>query len=865
VKLNRICRSLTSLTLSLLLSIQLAWGVDPNTGLNSADVAETVDKGEKSKLTEEMREKSAKSAGEFQFAHHLDGFSLWHLLFLSNYLAGSSMPLICRNAGMIVPSNPIPTLQNMLIPLIALDNLVYSFASFIQLYFDYLLYEQNKKLVENYNTELANLTGEGEEAVTTGSGTGSGSGSGLGNQNLTATQRNFGKRRVNVGIVAGSGSGSGSGSAENSNKLVGRDLDMSIRRLQLKMIEDQIALLKMKKDAVQATEAGYKLSAVFSAAGLLLQIAGAADPRYGAMFLAAGAAASVAKSTVVVTGGAVAGGAGGYVAGGAAGAILGPLAPIAMVGGSMGGTAAGAITGAYAAASIDNAINGAAAATILGFPDVCLSMAAVVGGIAGMSNWSDSMFKKHAEDLVKQGPPKPPEEVLWLKPELKLPWEKLYLIEDVHADVKEDAEGMTDLAGDVEAVFKTGENLANMGRNSELMSELSEAQSPMDAVKVLSDKFLTKEFFNEYAYYMGFRNGGENAFLAWLISSSDLIFFPGRGYSMAPVPQVPGINGSFFSRMVHSTLSAYFAFKYRQDVESYINKLYGFRDKVAKTMEVLERDSGGGAGGGNRGSSGLGSAGGPLDADEGGVCLNGGEFSPSSVGPCGKDPKAAHNPADLFQHDSFKHFLSIPDLGAATALQSLTDGISHMTKGKGRQALNSLNALGQESAALSRKLKDAISFLDNKHPDRKIAENFGNLSRMMMEDYKAAARHVGLNTQKMLQNPGSNSGFFAGFKPLDGKSGGEKTDDKASIEDLLKSLATMPTDSPTEARAVRKSSGFSTYSEDDEAQALAQKFDYDEGKKPDDIDPESQKDIFKIITIRYFKSAFPRFYKRAEE
>ena len=138
---------------------------------------------EKSENTSDQKsykqKKLEKSKNEFGFGNQLGDFSLNYLLFISHYIPGSLMPAVCCN-----PMTPscAPVIGRVL-PLIWLDNLVFSLGSIISLYTELMIFDH---LQSYYKKMEADMQG-GDKCDESVSEIGSGSANGNRSDNASAT------------------------------------------------------------------------------------------------------------------------------------------------------------------------------------------------------------------------------------------------------------------------------------------------------------------------------------------------------------------------------------------------------------------------------------------------------------------------------------------------------------------------------------------------------------------------------------------------------------------------------------------------------------------------------------------------------
>lgn len=885
------------------------------------------------------QKKLEKSKNEFGFGNQLGDFSLNYLLFISHYIPGSLMPVVCRNPMTAYLTGGV----GGVLPLIWLDNLVFSLGSIVSLYTELMIFdhlqsyyrkmEADMKGGDKCNESVSENDSDATNVTRNGSGSGSGSetanGNGSGAKSLLlkrnalkggiVTQR---KLRADLSLNDGSGSGSGSGTA-NTACTPGPEENLQLKGLELQYdaLAHEIELLTMKADAIRATKAAWLLSAALSA------VIGVVMVTTGAAAVTAGAAA-----------GTIIGGELGYFTvsrpvGQAYGAAMGALYGAGVVEPmhSQTGDVCSPmflVTGAYlGAVGINEAIikykadgephpdikfPGAPKSSfnapargkeILPVLNRAKSFEELVYGLLEMLAGKGVTLAQHRriqDELKKNGGFKvDTEDFLALKKYIGLAlkedfWkksselmQKLSLMDKAQAttvNTKDDQEEAADIASeaaeaeslgdgfnifkDATAVFNTGTNAVNLTNESEIGADLRKVkENPVANGPEVISKYLSWDFFVKFANYLGFSNGGELAFLLYITMVGDLVVLKSRSWIIHPLMSYfYGIDGTWEAKLVSSLVAAYFANAYRKEVIEAKKKAIDFKIRVGEIITAMNRPGGGVPNpSGGQTSSAKGESAQLSSSAELKECINSSDLiGPQAVGPC---QGQQNQNVTAFSLDSEGFTSAFGNIGAiaAGAAGNLGQALNRMSAGNEKGAQGELRNLGSAGPSLAAAIKSNLDLLSKKFPKKKINDRLSNLEKLYAGRIQNALRSAGLKAPTLAASPLSFA-TLASIAPPKEQKGNESDGGKDNAvlnkgtKPLLADYGGFKMDFAKGKPLPMAGGQISSYTKQDYQDAVKGNFEY----KDDDIGQNTQEDIFKTITLRYFKTAYPLIFKKKD-
>ncbi|HAZ14329.1 MAG: hypothetical protein A2X86_19070 [Bdellovibrionales bacterium GWA2_49_15] len=826
------------------------------------------------------QKKLEKSKNEFGFGNQLGDFSLNYLLFISHYIPGSLMPVVCRNPMTAALTGGV----GGVLPLIWLDNLVFALGSIVSLYTELMIFDHLQSYYRKMEADMK---------------------------------------------------GSGSGSDGEVN------LQLKGLELQYEALGHEIELLAMKADAIRATKAAWLLSGALSVSiGVILATAGAAVMATAAVSggtagAAAGASIGAALGVEVYGVGAAVGAAYGGVIGAEYGALYSAAAGAAIaeamhsVTGDVCAPMFG-ITGAYlGAVGINEAVKKykddgephpdikfppppkstykapAGASKILPVVTGARSFEELVYGLIEMQTGKsvtlpqyqlikaelekNSDFKKGVDEeefsSLKKYIALALKEDFWKKSSELI--QKLSLLGEAHAttvntqDDQDESAAISDEAvesesladgfnifKDATAVFNTGSNVVNLTNDSEIGADFSKVRAnPIANAPEVISKYLSWDFFVKFANYLGFSNGGELALLLYVTMVGDLVVLKSRSWIMHPlIPFFYGIDGTWEAKLVSSIVAAYFANAYRKEVIEAKKRAIGFKIRVGEIITAMNKPGGGAAtvqGGKFSFTKGASTA---LSSSlENKECITSSDLiGPQSVGPCPGQQNSKTTAFDLDSEGFRSAFGNISAMAAGTAT-SLGQALNHMSSGNNSGARGQLRNLGGAGPSLAAAIKGNLDLLSKKFPKKKINDRLSELEKLYTGRIQNALRSAGVKAPALAAAPLSFATLASISAPTETKDNGagavkDVNTLKKSGGSAIPDFGGFKMDFAKGKPLATEGGQISAYSKQDYLDATKGNFEY----KDDDIGQNAQEDIFKTITLRYFKTAYPRIFKMKE-
>ncbi len=882
-------RKCLSLGLCYLLLIQTTWAQSSHTLNSNQQELKILKASGASDKAGYRQKKLEKSQNEFSFGNQMGDFSFNHLMFLTHYLPGAAIPVLCRNPLAAVATGGIGNF----LPIIHLDNLMFALGSMTSLYMELLIFDHlqgfYKKLEKNMKEGAAE-----DDAKTTES-----------RQRSAATNP--------------------------------KEQQLKALQIQYDALAHEVELLTMKAEAVRATKTMWMLSAALSVALGVVSTAAELTAYYSGTALGAtagaaiGAAAGAAIGVWIYGVGSAVGGPYGAAYGAAIGSYAGPALGLAMVEFIHNGTIDTCaplyhITGPYLAGiGINEAIknyNGKAEPTppppfeappapseeptsmlpahhhqqimkvvnrAQSFDDLLFGMVESQHGrtlepheYLAIRQRLQKEFPQavHSADLqaLKKFLTLGLQENLWKKSHELM--QKLQPIASAHAGTADDqaeaadteaevmeAGQLTDnfnIVKDVGSLFNTGTNVINLTNDTELGDDVKKAiKNPMAHGTEVISKYLTWEFFVKFANYLGFSNGGELAFLLYITVMGDIVTLKARSLLKHPlVPYFYRIDGTWEAKLVSSIVAAHFANGHRKEILEAKKKTIGYKIQVSQMIDKMNESvetpgsktkgvAKGNSGTARKGVGALGS-----DQDKLNNCIdNSGLLGPNSINTCQQGTNKNAADFNLSNDDSDKAFGEIGEVGTgATSLSA--QALSRLSIGDTKGASTNFRALSKLGPQLAATIKEKLDFLKSKYPDKNIQGQIDNIEKLFanrIQNSFTTAKDKAGNLSPIAMT-------FASTTPLANPILEKVTKEQNLGKD--KTTFTMPTANPfgsSNSKATNQMSGeLSNYTEKDYQESLKGSYDY----KNDDINADTHGDLFKGITIRYFKSAYPRLMKK---
>ncbi|HAZ14989.1 MAG: hypothetical protein A2X86_17730 [Bdellovibrionales bacterium GWA2_49_15] len=419
---------------------------------------------------------------------------------------------------------------------------------------------------------------------------------------------------------------------------------------------------------------------------------------------------------------------------------------------------------------------------------------------------------------------------------------------------------------DVNSMFNTTANVVNMTQDSSFADDYKKLSvDPVGESQKLAHRMISQQFFKQFADYLGFRNGGETAFLIYLTVIGDLVVLKSR--SLLANPLVPSLfpvvaEGSFLFKIVSSVVGAYFADAYRQEVLAAKLKIIALKKTISATIQsIKDREKDGGLTvvspplqkGGNTTAS--------AQTSEGLLCFSQSSIlGPDSLSICSaaNDVNAAPVVPLNFGSNNFNQAIGQVGVNASETSENLTSAFNRLAVGNVRGARGNLRALGNSGAQMAALLKTGLGSFHKLNPHKKIKDELANTERNISARIQmalAAAKYKGGILQLSPSSPISYAGISA---PSETISRGTRPLLPEQLHRVKSTGVTLPI-APSKLEWHKKNK-IDHAAESEFREALAKEYDFIQ----DDINNGSEQNIFEVITLRYFKTAYPVFFKRKD-
>jgi|GEM_PF-6496146 len=416
---------------------------------------------------------------------------------------------------------------------------------------------------------------------------------------------------------------------------------------------------------------------------------------------------------------------------------------------------------------------------------------------------------------------------------------------------------------DFKAVSDTATNLNSLASDSEMAKDgKAMIHDPLSNAIPFMQKYLSWEFFVKFAGYLGFSNGGEIGFIAYLTVMGDLLVLKPRSWLLHPiVPFFYSIDGTWGMKLVSSMLAAFSAAKWRTEILQNKATMIELRTRVLQVLEQLPPPGPTTGGVTRAGGSAPAAAAQSLTSNSvaAPTCINTKDsVGPQSIGDCSPEQRKVSNAFPIDQPANKDAIGSLGDIGTS-GFASLSGGLNSLAAGDRKGANKNLGELNASGPTFAAAVKENLKLLNKKFPERKIAERLKKFEALQVGRLNNALRSLGkvppLNTS-------SPSLAMAGK----GGAGAEGGSDKKQIEDLLNGLKkkiampAMPNFAMPKFDKIAPPTMPKTTSDLDSQYKEAQKADYE--YTDEQIIKDQNESIFKQITIRYFKTVYPMLFQK---
>ena len=780
--------------------------------------------------TNPEKEKLAKSKTDFAFGAQLGDFSLNYLMFITHYMAGATMPVFCKNSAVTAATGP----AGVFLPNLWIDNIIFSIGSIVYLYFELLVYDHLQKKYKALEESLKICPNTSHPEAETGS----------------------------------------SSSCQSGEH--GDDFHLKALEAQHQALDFELEMLDQKAEATRATKTAWLLSAVLSLA------THATVGNYPDICL------GMYPATLP---------------------FLGPTLQDAFRNFQQQSPApqgtfftpasipnhTSSISKEELLKSLENAKDFDSLVVVL--TELQLSKTGVTHSPALNSyfgihdelapalsfNVSSNDFLTMKQWLIKA-----------LKGELLAKMSAMLInvtpiskaaaattteqeFEETLAAKQEltEANNLSDFFSvykDVSSMFNTTTNMANLTQDSTFAEDYKKLSvDPVGHAQQLIQKMISQQFFKRFADYLGFRNGGETAFLIYLTVVGDLVVLKSRSLLMNPL--VPSSfplvgEGSFLFKIVSSVVGAYFANAYRQELLEAKLKIIELKKTITSTIQAIkdrEKDGGVSAAGipSPRAAS---KATAESSTTQGTQCLDQtGTLSPDSVGSCPPNNNVNGNPTIPmdFRNSNFDQAIKDVDPTATEASENLKGSFNRIAMGNVKAARGHLKALGDSGAQMAAHLKNGLHSFHKLNPKKNIKDELANAEKNISSRIQmalAAAKYKGGILQISPSSHMSLATMSAPSKNINKVSETAAT----TSEQLKKTKSADPTSHTTLAKIdwirKRKQGEIEQASENEFQEAMRKDYEFVQ----EDINTGAQQNIFDVITLRYFKSAYPVFFKRKD-
>ena len=405
-------------------------------------------------------------------------------------------------------------------------------------------------------------------------------------------------------------------------------------------------------------------------------------------------------------------------------------------------------------------------------------------------------------------------------------------------------------------------------RNSE---EVIQEKFPKDLSNTrawgeINKQFADVNFLVSFLGYLGFRNGGEIKYVQDLMFVSDTFILPMRSVQLSISSVV--VNTLFlgaifpeYYRSVQSMIAALFAYGFRKEINEYIVKLEEASIKLDALIAELNQKSADTSPSFAGGSSQTGSAPStPLEAQEVAICLSD-TFNAASAAPCSEIKNPAQLPENFFENEETKGFFNIPEIAGINAGGDLIRINNSLSRGDIKSAKKNMEALAAKNSAITKKIDGLINLIRQKKPEEKIDEKLRASEKEAATAIGAAFLNAGANPRDLFARGSSGLSSLGLSSPSEEKVAAKK---ESGTQVAAFNPASLKIDNPfkNSAPSYGNNNELTSYTEADVKAAMKNSYHYGEGEN--DINENKDSDLFKAITLRYFKSAYPHFFKRTQ-
>ncbi len=873
------------------------------TTVNAADIQKELDSakaGQDSQQNNIVQTAQSQGGDGFRFGGQIDGFSLNYLVFLSQYMAGAAMPALCRNA---MAGTDI-TGSSLALPYINIDNIIYAISSLIYLFVEILSFERIQKKKAQMDQFIADLKAGGVENQ----------GSGSGDQ---ATNRANKKDHENLQITAVKAQRDLL--AEQIRILYFKEDAIRATKAGwlLSALVSSISYVIWYTGVATAGAAGYMYPVALASVGVGASataatgaVAAGAVGAGVAVGVGAGAAASGQSPLASVGMGLLAGSAVPGLATSIMGTVMGMpdlCAPFSVL---AAGTAAGAwfndnffqiqqsVRGGqealnkknnqssnenfndfktYVLPKIKLAANSSELATAL--------MEAQLMQKGAVQNVDPKIGQELHKNIASTISSK---DVLLMRDTISGYYTKglqgvvAAMFPEAQATTDNSNENMpppssgappamedpiTGFSNDVDSVVNTGNNLSSLSKDSEYLKDINSAKDAGELLSATLGKFLTFDFIKKFASWLGFKNGGEIMLFFFLSAVIDLAIMPARAVVVVPPIPITAYAGFFPGRIISSLVGAFFANGYYGEVYEFRGKLEQSYNKLNALIAAMEAkaglDTGPNISGAPKGQGNNSSGTAVLSGDNNKaaeLCINGGELNPAAIGNCPANGATENDISKNFENPAFAQGINLPEVNGGLALNGLSDSFNKLSVGNSKGARSSLQNLGSQANAISKRLKKIIDTANEKLPEAKVNETLSSLAKDQIQLLRNSFKIAGVEFDRQAKIlPFVSAASATSLAAVSTESA--NADNTQALAALLKKNADQigPAKNPWGNTLGNNTSGKNTelanYSDEDVKEALKNNYEYNNN---DAINPDAEKDIFKAITIRYFKTAYPQ-------
>ncbi|MBI2521085.1 MAG: hypothetical protein HYV97_11725 [Bdellovibrio sp.] len=758
--------------------------------------------------TNPEKEKLSKSKTDFAFGAQLGDFSLNYLMFITHYLAGATMPVFCKNSVLIAPAGP----AGVFLPNLWIDNIVFSIASIVYLYFELLVYDHLQKKYKSLEESLNICDQENQPSC--------------------------------------------------QNGKHGEDFHLKALEAQYQGLDFELEMLDQKAEATRATKAAWLLSAVLSLA-TNVTIGNPPDiclGMYPATLPFLGPTLKDAFQNFQQQ----------FKASSPQGTMFNPMS----VPGHGRGISKQELQKIFQKAKDFNSLimtltelqmvnTGSNQSPSFKLDLLGPSYHVSDDDFQAMKKWFMKIFRG---DFLSQVITR----VTPIHTAIATTTEQEF--DETLAAKQEltEADNLSDFFNvykDVSSIFNTTTKTMNLAQGSTFAEDYRKLLvDPIGQSAQLIERTISPQFFKQFADYLGFRNGGETAFLIYLTVVGDLAVLKSRSLLINPL--VPSLfpvvgEGTFLFKIVSSVVGAHFANAYRQELLAAKLRIIELKKKLTSTIEAIKnREKDGGVSMTNAPSQSTDVRTTSTTTSQGILCINqANTLSPDSLSSCSNHNNVNANPTIPmeFGNNNFGQVINNIGPNAMAASDNLIGVFNRLMMGNVKGAKGNLNALGNSGAQMAALLKRGLESFHKLNPQKKIKDELSNVEKNISSRIQvalAAARYKGGNLQP---SPVSQMSLAGLSVPKEITNQGNVPLTSSEQFNKAKSADTTTLPRLTKFDWYRKKQN-DPVAENEFREAMAKEYDFVQNE----INDESQQNIFEVITLRYFKSAYPVFFKRKE-